>query len=70
MTSQYLRFVVRPPEDVVRLVDGMHAYGRYLHGAGEGMMHVEADSESADLIVHPASRPAMTNGTGVHAVIR
>ncbi|GAB7049932.1 pyridoxal phosphate-dependent aminotransferase [Catenuloplanes indicus] len=68
MTSQYLRFVVRPPEDVLRLVDGMHAYGRYLHS--EGMMHVEAEHENADLIVHPANRAALTNGTGMHAVVR
>jgi histidinol-phosphate/aromatic aminotransferase/cobyric acid decarboxylase-like protein len=31
MSSQYVRLVVRPQEDVARLVDGMFGYGRYLH---------------------------------------
>ena len=32
MTSQFLRLVVRPEEDVDRLVDGMASYARALHG--------------------------------------
>jgi histidinol-phosphate/aromatic aminotransferase/cobyric acid decarboxylase-like protein len=32
MTSQFIRLVVRPEEDVTRLVDGMLAYARDLHG--------------------------------------
>ena len=31
MTSQFLRLVVRPAEDVERLVDGMSSYARSLH---------------------------------------
>ncbi|HEY8472338.1 MAG TPA: histidinol-phosphate transaminase [Natronosporangium sp.] len=32
MTSQFLRLVVRPPEDVERLIEGMLAYGRQVGG--------------------------------------
>jgi histidinol-phosphate/aromatic aminotransferase/cobyric acid decarboxylase-like protein len=32
MTSQFIRLVVRPEEDVARLVDGMAGYARSLHG--------------------------------------
>jgi histidinol-phosphate/aromatic aminotransferase/cobyric acid decarboxylase-like protein len=32
MTNQFLRLVVRPEEDVERLVDGMAGYARSLHG--------------------------------------
>jgi hypothetical protein len=49
MSSQFVRLVVRPQDDVARLVDGMLAYGRYLHGG------TELDDNSADLIMHPAS---------------
>nr|MDT0660672.1 histidinol-phosphate transaminase [Micromonospora sp. DSM 115978] len=52
MTSQFVRLVVRPQQDVRRLVDGMLSYGRRLHG--------EPDGPSADLIMHPAS----TRSTG------
>jgi histidinol-phosphate/aromatic aminotransferase/cobyric acid decarboxylase-like protein len=48
MSSQFLRLVVRPPQDVDRLIDGMLSYGRYLHG--------ELESGGGNLIVHPASR--------------
>jgi histidinol-phosphate/aromatic aminotransferase/cobyric acid decarboxylase-like protein len=54
MSSQFVRLVVRPEQDVARLVEGMLAYGRYLHG--------EVESGDADLIVHPASRAAGTYG--------
>jgi len=35
MTSQYLRPVVRPSDDVDRLVEGLYAYGRNLRGQSE-----------------------------------
>ncbi|HET9140345.1 histidinol-phosphate transaminase [Actinophytocola sp.] len=71
MSSQFVRLVVRPRDDVDRLVDGMLSYGRYLHG---GMLEL-ADSDrerglgaelsasegGADLIMHPASRSTITH---------
>lgn len=51
ITSQFLRFVVRPAKDVRVLVEGMLAYGRYLHA--------EPDTgRNADLLMHPASLSA------------
>ncbi|HEX8628487.1 MAG TPA: histidinol-phosphate transaminase [Catenuloplanes sp.] len=50
MTSQFLRLVVRPHAEVSRLVDGMVNYGHLLRGERE-------PAPTADLIMHPASRP-------------
>lgn len=48
MSSQFVRLVVRPREDVVRLIDGMLSYGRLLRG--------EPEPPTGDLIMHPAAR--------------
>ena len=34
MSSQFVRLVVRPEDEVARLVDGILSYGRYLHSTG------------------------------------
>jgi histidinol-phosphate/aromatic aminotransferase/cobyric acid decarboxylase-like protein len=49
INSQFLRFVVRPQEEVARLVEGMLGYMRSLHEDAEA---------GAELIVHLASRSA------------
>jgi histidinol-phosphate/aromatic aminotransferase/cobyric acid decarboxylase-like protein len=49
INSQFLRFVVRPQEEVARLVEGMLGYMRSLHEEAEA---------GAELIVHLASRSA------------
>ncbi len=52
MTSQYLRLVVRPPDDVDRLVDGMLSYGRHVRGESEAR-HLDDDHDVSNLITHP-----------------
>ena len=42
MTSQYLRLVVRPPDDVDRLVEGLYAYGRHMRGGSESQYQSES----------------------------
>jgi histidinol-phosphate/aromatic aminotransferase/cobyric acid decarboxylase-like protein len=48
ITSQFVRLVVRPAEDVAELVDGLLGYGNHLRG--------EPEISATDLIVHPAAR--------------
>ncbi len=57
MTSQFIRLVVRPEEDVARLVDGMLAYVRDLHGRHSDL--AEADPVVATLPTRRA-RPSVT----------
>jgi histidinol-phosphate/aromatic aminotransferase/cobyric acid decarboxylase-like protein len=61
MSSQYVRLVVRPQEDVARLVEGMFGYGRYLHRDDERVSaHREEDGRTGNnLLVHPTSRLAV-----------
>jgi histidinol-phosphate/aromatic aminotransferase/cobyric acid decarboxylase-like protein len=61
INSQFLRFVVRPRQDVARLVDGMLGYVRSLHVGGQK----EAEA-GAELIVHLASRSANRPATALH----
>ncbi|MEJ3750656.1 histidinol-phosphate transaminase [Actinomycetes bacterium KLBMP 9797] len=57
MTSQFLRFVVRPVEDVRVLVDGMLSYGRYL--LGDNLLGESEQTSPADnLIQYPSRRLA------------
>ncbi|HEU4424918.1 MAG TPA: histidinol-phosphate transaminase [Pilimelia sp.] len=54
MSSQYVRLVVRPHEDVARLVEGMLGYDAYLR---------REDDDTGDLLVHPASRATGRHGS-------
>jgi histidinol-phosphate/aromatic aminotransferase/cobyric acid decarboxylase-like protein len=56
MTSQFLRFVVRPIEDVRMLVDGMLNYGRVLHGESEPVPMSSRSTAADNLIPYPSSR--------------
>lgn len=59
ITSQFVRLVVRPAEDVAELVDGLLGYGNHLRG--------EPEVSATDLIVHPAARSAGRRvATAVH----
>lgn len=68
MTSQFLRFVVRPQQDVRLLVDGMLAYGRYLHGESSPSLSTSDDRygttsaalEPDNLIPYPGRRGLAT----------
>ena len=60
ITSQFLRLVVRPQEDVARLVDGMFGY---MH-----MLQERAPDSGGDMVVHLASRSASRTASG--AVVR
>jgi histidinol-phosphate/aromatic aminotransferase/cobyric acid decarboxylase-like protein len=54
MTSQHLRLVVRPPDDVERLIEGMLSYGRHLHG--DEPRHLDTERDVSNLIAHPTRR--------------
>lgn len=58
ITSQFVRLVVRPREDVTELIDGLLGFSRYLRG--------EPEISTADLIMHPATR---TNGRRIAAAL-
>jgi histidinol-phosphate/aromatic aminotransferase/cobyric acid decarboxylase-like protein len=63
MTSQFLRFVVRPHEDVIRLVDGMFGY---MHSLQESA--ASAGSSGSDMVVPLPTRSATRTASG--AVVR
>lgn len=58
ITSQFVRLVVRPAEDVAELVDGLLGYGNYLRG--------EPEISQADLILHT---PGHSNGRRMTTVV-
>jgi histidinol-phosphate/aromatic aminotransferase/cobyric acid decarboxylase-like protein len=67
MTSQFLRFVVRPQQDVRLLVEGMLSYGRYLHGDSSPSLSTSderygtsATLEPDNLIPYPGRRGLAT----------
>jgi histidinol-phosphate/aromatic aminotransferase/cobyric acid decarboxylase-like protein len=72
MTSQFLRLVVRPPEDVERLIEGMLDYGRQRAGAGGGVGNGTGGGGGADVRYlhrrsgprHAHDDPEPTSGTG------
>jgi threonine-phosphate decarboxylase len=57
MTSDFIRLVVRPEEDVARLVDGMSTYVREVHGGRHAEL-AEADPVVSALPIRRARRPA------------
>jgi histidinol-phosphate/aromatic aminotransferase/cobyric acid decarboxylase-like protein len=61
ITSQFLRFVVRPQEDVTRLVDGMFGY---MH-----MLQEMANDTSGEMVVHHLPTRSSTRASGT-AVVR
>jgi histidinol-phosphate/aromatic aminotransferase/cobyric acid decarboxylase-like protein len=67
ITSQFLRFVVRPQEDVARLVDGMFGYMHMLQERAN-------DSGGGDMVVSLASRSSSRTSSGTvvrrHAAAR
>jgi len=60
MTSQFIRLVVRPEEDVARLVEGMAAYARELHGTSHEL-------HGAGRELHGAGRELQGAGGGLAA---